>query len=300
MLDRDLRVHVIDFGIARFFEDTTLTATGALIGSPMYMSPEQVTGRIGIDRRTDLYSLGLVLYELLSLRRPHTATTREGILRQVVTKPLPPVSWRNRAVPRDLEAVVHKATAKDPDERYQTADDLAVDLGNWLDGRPVTARPYHYKFDVREVVADRPSTVMLAGIWMLFCGLYCLMDGLQGLWVNVSSRGISGAGRKDLFMLSVAVLYFLAGQGLLLGRAWSRWTAIALSLFNIGLFGTFIISLFTSRSRIVGSYWLPMFVLIVACWVAALAILLRHRTRDWFRLAQRLRSEHEQQAASHR
>ena len=159
MLDRDLRVHVIDFGIARFFEDTTLTATGALIGSPMYMSPEQVTGRIGIDPRTDLYSLGLVLYELLSLRRPHTATTREGILRQVVTKPLPPVSWRNRAVPRDLEAVVHKATAKDPDERYQTADDLAADLGNWLDGRPVTATPLSLQFDVREIIADRPSSV---------------------------------------------------------------------------------------------------------------------------------------------
>lgn len=66
LLARDGTIHVIDFGLARFVEDVTLTSTGALIGTPMYMSPEQVTGRLEVDHRTDIYSLGLVIYEMFS------------------------------------------------------------------------------------------------------------------------------------------------------------------------------------------------------------------------------------------
>jgi serine/threonine protein kinase len=75
MVDREGKTYIIDFGIARFFEDRTLTYTGQLVGTPMYMSPEQVTGRVELDHRTDIYSLGMVLYELLTLRPPITATT---------------------------------------------------------------------------------------------------------------------------------------------------------------------------------------------------------------------------------
>jgi serine/threonine protein kinase len=94
LLDREGKAHLIDFGLARFFEDVTLTNTGALVGTPMYMSPEQVAGLLKIDHRTDIYSMGLTLYEVLTLQRPITAPTREGVLRQVVTKALPPVSWK--------------------------------------------------------------------------------------------------------------------------------------------------------------------------------------------------------------
>jgi serine/threonine protein kinase len=89
LLDRQGQVHIIDFGLARFFEDVSVTHSGALIGTPAYMSPEQVTGRLKIDQRADIYSLGLVLYELLTLRQPIQAPTREGLLRQILTKPLP-------------------------------------------------------------------------------------------------------------------------------------------------------------------------------------------------------------------
>jgi serine/threonine protein kinase len=118
LLDGTGKVHVVDFGLARFYEDMTLTNTGALVGTPMYMSPEQVSGRLEIDHRTDVYSLGLVLYEMVTFRRPIEAATREGVLRQVMTKSRPPVSRKNTAVSRDLESVVHKAIAHDPDERY--------------------------------------------------------------------------------------------------------------------------------------------------------------------------------------
>ena len=98
LLDRSGNPYLIDFGLARFFEDATVTQTGALLGTPMYMSPEQVTGRIKLDHRTDIYSLGLVLYEMLTLARPFSSSTREGILRQIMIKAMVPLSWKNRAV----------------------------------------------------------------------------------------------------------------------------------------------------------------------------------------------------------
>ena len=99
MIDRQGKPHIIDFGVARFYEDMTLTNTGALVGTPMYMSPEQITGRIKLDHRTDIFSLGLVLYEMLTLRRPISASTREGVLRQIATKEIEPITRENRVCP---------------------------------------------------------------------------------------------------------------------------------------------------------------------------------------------------------
>ncbi len=109
LLDRSGKVRLIDFGVARFFEDVTITSTGQIVGTPTYMSPEQVTGRLEIDHRTDVYSLGLVLFEMLTLGRAVDAPTREGVLRHVVTKALPPVAGLNKSVSPALMAVVHKA-----------------------------------------------------------------------------------------------------------------------------------------------------------------------------------------------
>jgi serine/threonine protein kinase len=190
LLDRQLKVHVVDSGIARFLEDLTVTNTGQLVGTPLYMSPEEVTGRLEVDHRTDIYSLGLVLYELLTLRRPLQSPTREGILRQIVTKPLPPASWRNQAIPRDLESVVHQAAARDPGERYQSASDLVTDLENFLDGKMVTAVPYRYKFDDREIVAARPPEMVFGGFWLHFSSLYALLIGLEGIWDDAVRFGL--------------------------------------------------------------------------------------------------------------
>jgi serine/threonine protein kinase len=296
MVDRGLHAHLVDFGIARFFADTTLTATGALVGTPMYMSPEQVAGRLDVDHRTDIYSLGLVLYEFLTLRRPITAATREGVLRRILTKPLPPVSWRNRAVPGDLEAVVHRATAKDPDERYGSALEFAADLRSWLDGRPVTAAPYRYRFDPREATAARPPGVMLAATWVLVGSLYCLISGLQRLWVGVSLRGLAGVDGMDLSALGLGALYLVTSLGLLQGRRWSRWLAVGLGLLNVALFTGLIYAVSIRSGKLAGSYWFAMFVMVLSCWAATLVILLRRRTRDWFRLAARLRAEHSRRA----
>ena len=90
MIDQRGGVKVIDFGVARFYDDATITQQGQLVGTPMYMSPEQVAGH-AVDGRSDIYSLGLVMYELLTLRRPLVAPTREAILRGVVTKAMVPL-----------------------------------------------------------------------------------------------------------------------------------------------------------------------------------------------------------------
>jgi serine/threonine protein kinase len=292
MLDRRLHVHLVDFGIARFFEDMTVTHTGQLVGTPMYMSPEQVTGRLEVDHRTDIYSLGLVLYELLTLRRPIRSPTREGILRQIVTKSLAPVSGGNRAIPRDLEAVVHKAAARDPDDRYPSAAEFASDLDRFQDGKIVMAVPYRYKFDDREIVAARPPEVLFAGFWHMFASLYALLTGTEGIWNGIFRSGLAGVAWVYVSTSLLGVLYYFVGRGLLGGRSWSRWVGIACGALNMCLFLTYIFLLTRGLRKMTGSYMLSLFVAIILCWGATVAILVRRKTRAWFQLVGRLRTEH--------
>src|SRR5262249_22745414 len=149
------------------------------------MSPEQVTGRCEPDPRTDVYSLGLVLYELLALRPPVLAPSREELLRRIVTKALPPLSRANPAVPRTLEGVVHKATAKDPDERYASAEDFAADLGRFMRGESVFAPPYRYRADEREIVANRPGWMVGMAACYTSLAIVLLCQGGLGLFAGL-------------------------------------------------------------------------------------------------------------------
>src|SRR5438105_3747742 len=110
-----------------------MTVTGEFVGTPAYVSPEQVTaGRIPVDHRTDVYSLGATLYELLTLRPPFTAKGRDQLLALVIQKdPLPPRSI-DPNVPRDLETICLKCLEKDPDCRYSTGKELADDLRRFV------------------------------------------------------------------------------------------------------------------------------------------------------------------------
>ncbi len=134
---------VLDFGIARQLEDDVgLTQTGHVLGTPAYMSPEQISEHpVALDHRTDIYSLGVSLFEALTSRRPFTAPTREGLYRQIVSDPPPDPREANPALPVDVRSILETALAKDPDERYATAADLAEDLGRARRGEPILARP---------------------------------------------------------------------------------------------------------------------------------------------------------------
>ena len=138
MLGRSGTVWVTDFGLAKLAEQDDLTRPGDMIGTLRYMAPEQLEGIS--DRRTDIYSLGLTLYELLTLRPAFDATQRGMLLRQVSHDTPPRPRSLDRTIPRDLETIVLKATAREPERRYQSAGDLAEDLERFLEDRPIRAR----------------------------------------------------------------------------------------------------------------------------------------------------------------
>jgi serine/threonine protein kinase/WD40 repeat protein len=139
LLDARGTTWVTDFGLARRLEDPGLTHSENRLGTPRYMSPEQAEGR-PLDPRTDLYSLGATLYELLTLRPPFEGSSAAELTRQIVGRD--PVALRSfdPRIPRDLETIVLKAMAKRPADRYATAQELADDLMRFLRFEPVKAR----------------------------------------------------------------------------------------------------------------------------------------------------------------
>jgi serine/threonine protein kinase len=144
MVTREGDPIVLDFGLARDEEGTgaSITQTGALMGTPAYMSPEQIAAqRIRLDRRTDVYSLGVTLYEALTLRLPFTASSRDSLYQKILVSEPDNVRRLNPAVPVDLKVVIDKSLEKDRERRYPTALEFAEDLRRVRDNEPVKARP---------------------------------------------------------------------------------------------------------------------------------------------------------------
>ncbi|HKD36201.1 MAG TPA: serine/threonine-protein kinase, partial [Pirellulales bacterium] len=139
----DFSPKLADFGLARFDDESAEeTRSGAQLGTPNYMAPEQIEGdRSRVDRRTDVYGLGVLLYELLTGRLPFEGQTRTDTLAQVLLKePVRPRQLR-RDLPRDLEAIVLRCLEKRPERRYSSALALADDLRRFLNNEPTQARP---------------------------------------------------------------------------------------------------------------------------------------------------------------
>jgi WD40 repeat protein/serine/threonine protein kinase/tetratricopeptide (TPR) repeat protein len=141
LLDAQGVVWITDFGLARRQEDPALTHSGVLLGTPRYMSPEQAeAAKRPVDHRTDIYSLGATLYELLTHRPAFDGRTPQEVVDQIIHKdPLPPRRLNPR-VPRDLETIVLKSMAKRVEDRYGSAAELADDLHRWQRLEPIQAR----------------------------------------------------------------------------------------------------------------------------------------------------------------
>ena len=138
-----LRPVLMDFGLARdSLGPQRLTQTGVIMGTPHYMAPEQARGQARhLDRRADVYSLGAVLHELLAGRPPFDAENEVELLLSVLNQDPPPLRQVEPSVPPDLEIIVLKCLQKEPSQRYESALALAEDLGRYLRGEPIVARP---------------------------------------------------------------------------------------------------------------------------------------------------------------
>ncbi len=144
MVREDGTACVLDFGLAKDAskDDLTLTRSGDLMGTPAYMSPEQLLAhRLKLDRRTDIFSLGVSLFEACTLERPFTGADRQELYHAISQKEPPSPRSINPKVPKDLAAIILTAIDKDRDRRYQTAEYFALDLQRFREHRPVHARP---------------------------------------------------------------------------------------------------------------------------------------------------------------
>ena len=142
LLDGEGKLWVTDFGLARCQNDKALTRTGDLVGTVRYMSPEQAQGQSAlVDQRSDVYSLGVTLYELLSLEPAFPGDDGPDLLRRLAEQDLRPLKQWEPRIPIDLQTVVHKAMARRREDRYATARDFADDLQRVLEGKPTIAKP---------------------------------------------------------------------------------------------------------------------------------------------------------------
>jgi WD40 repeat protein len=142
LLDENGQPHVADFGLAKRFDPGVgPTAVSTVAGTPAYMAPEQATGRGELTTASDVYGLGVILYELLGGAPPFEGDSPLAVLQKLQDESPPKLTTRNPRIPRDLETIAFKCLEKDPRRRYESAQELADDLARWQSGRPIVARP---------------------------------------------------------------------------------------------------------------------------------------------------------------
>jgi WD40 repeat protein/tRNA A-37 threonylcarbamoyl transferase component Bud32 len=214
LVDAQGQPHVSDFGLAKRLgprpEEGSLTQQGMIVGTPNYMAPEQAASKGGVTTAADVYSLGAILYELLTGRPPFRCEGVLETLRQVLeAEPASPRSL-NRRVDRDLETVCLKCLQKDPARRYRSAEALAEDLERWLGGDPVRARRVSSHERALKWVRRRPHLAALAALLLL-----SLFGGLAGvLWQWQRATGeyhravrLAEAERRTAYARAISLAY---------------------------------------------------------------------------------------------
>ena len=177
-----LKPYVMDFGLARQVAASGMTVEGALLGTPYYMSPEQARGETDrLDRRTDIYSLGVTLYELLSGKVPFSQGSIMEVLLKVIQDEAPPLRTLDSRIPVDLETIVMKCLEKEPQQRYDSARALQDDLLRFLAGEPIQGRPVSVWFRAKKLLYKHRVAASIVAT-ALGIGLFFLVSGVHALW----------------------------------------------------------------------------------------------------------------------
>ncbi len=198
LLDERGEPYVTDFGLAKRVEgDSELTVSGAILGTPPYMAPEQASGRRGaVTTATDVYGLGAILYALLTGRAPFQGESVPDILEQVRDRPPEPPSKKSQGTPRDLEIICLKCLDKQPRRRYLSAQALAEDLGRYVAGEAILARPVGAFERAVKWARRKPAIAALLGLVALVTA-----TGLGGVvweWrAAVEARNLADARTTD-------------------------------------------------------------------------------------------------------
>ena len=205
MLDQAGRIRVLDFGLALTGSTDRMTRPGALLGTRPYMAPEQIdpSGR-EVDERTDIYGLGVCLYELLAGRRPFGARTHDELGQSILAGNAIQIATLATNLPRGLESIVHKAMAAHPEDRYQSMQEFGGDLRNLLDGHPVKARPDGPWRRIRRGIRLHPArslTVSAAGLMLLTGAILFLRSARERS--RLEQQRIEARDKADRLLLGV-------------------------------------------------------------------------------------------------
>jgi serine/threonine protein kinase len=185
LLDQSGRPRLVDFGLAKIIDESSISQSGELAGTPYYyMSPEQALAkRVAVDHRTDIFSLGVILYELLRLQRPFEGSTSQQVLYEITFREPRPVRQVNPRVHRDLEVLCAKAIEKNPADRFADAGELAAELRRFLDGEPIPTKPPSVARRAARFVRKHKGTLAAAGVALaaLGIGAWLAQPGLRTL-----------------------------------------------------------------------------------------------------------------------
>ena len=208
LLDAKGEVWVTDFGLAKDQGSDGLTESGEIVGTLLYMAPERFQGKC--DQRSDVYGLGVTLYELVSLRPPYEAADRHALMRRVLSEGPAPLKSEAPSVPHDLETIIEKAIAREPDDRYPTAAALADDLQLFLDDRPIMARRASRRERAARWCRRNPGLATLLSTVAGLLVLISIGSSVAALWLRQErdrTRTSYNENRRTLYAAQIHLAY---------------------------------------------------------------------------------------------